>query len=52
MTPILGLDANTYNHEGLIISVYFPVTTIINRKLDVYLISLHIVHTCEYGPTS
>ena len=37
---------------GPIITVYFPTVAILNGNLDVYLISLHTVYMCVYGPTS
>ena len=34
-----------------IISVYFSTANTLSGQLDVYLIFLHTVHMCEYGPT-
>ena len=48
-----GSNANIFNftnetyHNNL-----FPTAAILTGNLDVYLILLHIVRTCEYGPTN
>ena len=46
------MQTHTTSWMEPIITVYFPTVAILTGNLDVCLISLHTVHTCEYWPTS